>query len=320
MPEPTETSPYKPCFESIEALAAGQEQLAPGEAYEFYDDFLMRNGLDPTIYLSMAITSGGHKRNPALSIGEVISLNSEFGSLAAEALIKQFPILDKGDIVVPAELGKVKGWSQSDYLLFWAHTILGATPDVAQTIEERVLDTGTTQLEGFQNPELSDEQRWRDYESFTLAYARALRTIVQETPNARQELSPNNMQAALFILDEALSLGARAEGLFCRHLGIPPQFQLLDAWAIEAASQGFKEQIAELHTLGAVALGTDINLNPHRTWVGISRDSFETDIAFNAGLRKTGLENALSAKEWYTEHPGAQPTRHQGHRPVAFPA
>lgn len=318
MPEPTETSPYKPCFEAIEVLAS-QEQLTPGAAYEFYDDFLVQNGLDPTIYLSMAITSGGHKRNPELSVGDVISLNSEFGILAAEALIKQFPILDKGDIVVPAELGKVKGWSQSDYLLFWAHTILGATPDVALTIEERVLDTGTTQLEGFQNPDLSDERRWQDYESFTLTYTRALRTIVQKTPNARRELSPNNMQGALFILDEALSLGARAEGLLCRQLGIPPQFQLLDAWVIEAASQGFKEQVAELRALGAVALGTDINRNPHRTWVGISRGSFETDIAFKAGLRKTGLENALLAKEWYADHPGAQPARHQGHRPVAVP-
>jgi hypothetical protein len=308
-------TPYKPCFEDIERRAK-QEGLTPGTAYELYDNFLVEHNLDPTIYLSMAITSGGYKRDPELSVGEVVQFNSEFGTHAASALIRQFPVLEPADIVVPSELGKVAGWSQADYLLFWAHTILGATPNAALEIEQKMQQAGMLELPGFNNPDLDQQTRWFDYVNFINTYAHRLGDIMRGNLGMWSELKPNNMQAAIFILDHELSLGARAEEQLCRRLGIPPQVQILDSSVFVASDESFRVHVGELKKLGAAALGTQLNYQPVFTHVGISKSGFDTDIAFNAGMRKTGLMNALFAKEWYADHPGTRPARHQGHTPL----
>lgn len=58
----------------IEAL----QDCRPGQAYQEYRNFLDRHYLDPSIYLSMAITSGGFARDPELSFSEAMDRNGQW--------------------------------------------------------------------------------------------------------------------------------------------------------------------------------------------------------------------------------------------------
>lgn len=312
----TTISPYAAFFGVIEEFSK-QETLSTLDAYRFFDHLLVEYQLDPTIYLSMAITSGGYSRDSTLTIGEVINKNSEFGSLAAEALILQFPVFDKTDVVVPSELGKVANWSQADYLLWWSHVITGVDVDSAAEIEASMKESGVLNARGFVDASLDKDSRWKDYAAFALRYAKELRVVAAKRP-ATDKLQPNNVQAAIFILDKELSLGARAEALLCKLIGIPPQFQLLDTRVIDEASEAFRAHTRNLRALGASALGTSVNAAPDISFVGISSEVVSTDIAFMAGLRKTGLINALFAKEFYLANPERKPPRHNGHSPLSL--
>lgn len=307
-PEKQPTNPYLQAFRDIEH-AASQEGLDAQGAYEIYEAHLLKHGLDPTIYLSMAITSGGFARDSELEIGEVIERNSEFGTLARQALLHQHPELSEEDIVLPSDLGKVAGWSQSDYLLFWFHTITGLTADQARLISNNM--ASSLHYPGFTDKTLDKDQKWLDYQQFTDDYVRHLRSLIS---TEGRSLEPNNIQAMLMILDGDMSLGGRAEERLCRAIGIPPQYQYLDKATVEAIS-GFSDSTRTLREMGSSALGVATNPAGLR-FAGVGTESVRPDIAFGLGFRKTSLANALAAARFYSEEPETRPSRHNGHRPV----
>lgn len=298
---------YRRIFLAIET-AAQSEDLRPQAAYELYEEFLGEEGLDPTVYLSMAITSGGYAREDGLGIGEVISRNSEFGTLAKAALLRQHPELSEADVVLPSDLGKVRGWSQSDYLLFWFHTIVGLEAERAAWVSERM--SPALKYPGFVDKTLPVDEKWRDYAQFTQDYVSGLEEL---SDTHGRDLQPNNMQAMLMILDGSMSLGGRAEEALCRAIGVPPQQQLLDALVVERSAD-LHRATTELRTLGANAIG--LSLNPAGLqFQGWSTGPADPSLAFGLGFRKTGLANAIDAARYYRDHPGARPSRHQGHPP-----
>jgi hypothetical protein len=302
-------NPYRRIFLAIEA-AAQAEDLSPQAAYEIYEEFLLQEGLDPTIYLSMAITSGGYARDADLDIGQVITNNTDFGTLAKEALLRQHPELNEADIILPSDLGKVRGWSQSDYLLFWFHVIVGLEAEDAAKVSERMTDS--LEYPGFTDKTLPPEQRWSDYARFTRDYVRDLHGLKEEHG---RDLQPNNMQAMIMILDGDMSLGGRAEAELCRAIGIPPQQQMLDALVVSDTPE-LQMATTELRALGAHALGLSLN-PPGMQFVGWSAGPTNPNLAFGLGFRKTGLANAVFAADYYEKRPMARPPRHEGHQPLA---
>ena len=305
-------NPYREVFLAIEAMAETQN-LSPQAAYELYEEYLLRKELDPTIYLSMAITSGGYARDGELDIGQVITNNTDFGTLAKEALLRQHPELSEADIILPSDLGKVRGWSQSDYLLFWFHVIVGLNADDAAKVSEHMAES--LSYPGFTDKSLTPEQKWDDYARFTRDYVKGLRELAQ---GRGRDLQPNNMQAMIMILDGDMSLGGRAEAELCRAIGIPPQQQMLDALVVTDSPE-LQAATSELRALGAHALGLSLN-PPGMQFVGWSAGPTNPNLAFELGFRKTGLANAVFAADYYAKRPGSRPPRHGGHYPLTVPA
>ncbi len=300
-------SPYRPVFETMEAYAA-ERRVEPQEAYELYDDYLVDEGLDPTIYLSMAITSGGYARDKQLGIGEVIGKNSSYGDIAKRALLYQHPMFTEADIILPSEVGKMKGWSQSDYLLFWFHVMMGVEKDDAAVISEKI--TPTLALPGFTDSSLDHDVRWGHYKQLASEYRKLLIERAQEKGG---RLEPNNVQAMLMILDGEMSLGGRSEELVCRSLGIPPQINYLDTSTIDETA-GMSEHATTLNGLGANAMSSHINPSSLQ-FLGVGSGETDMSMARTLGMRKTGLINAILAAEYYAQHPTERPLRHQGHTP-----
>lgn len=211
-----QASPYEPIFKSIEIVP----DCSTAEAYEMYNVSLKIGSLDPSIYLSMAITSGGYARDGAVSAFEAIKMNGDYVSMVADVISKQYqPHIGLDDIVVPSDLGKVPGWGQADYLLFWAHVITGLDVAEAKKLDAAVQETGVTKLSGFFDKNISREDRWNDYKKLIDIYTDLFQEMGLGKGAAGAEL-PNNMQAVLLALDAQESLGVNAERYLCHRLGL----------------------------------------------------------------------------------------------------
>lgn len=289
-----EVSPYKMIFGVIED-AAQIADISPSYAYGIYDMMVGDRLLDPTVYLSMAITSAGFKRDPDLSFGEVLDKNTRYGSLAALAIIERYSNLDITDIIVPSELGKVRGWSQADYLLFWFHVISGVDYDAAVSIESSLRLSGLPSTPGFSDPSLTSAQRWGDYASLATKYADLFKNYYHVTP-------PSNIRAILFVLDKELSLGARAEDLLCRKIGIPPQNVTLTSDELERARPVFKGLVKDLSIIGATALGTHTRTGSPGAFSQSPLIDYDPGHLERLRMRPTGMFSAIEASYRYGRH------------------
>ncbi len=112
-----------------------------------------------------------------------------------------------------------------------------------------------------------------------------------------------------------MSLGARAEELLARKIGIPPQVQPLDVSLYPSLNDTYEKMTTELQSLGARALGTEWNTNDF-SYAGVS-EGITYPANFAGIFRKAGLMNAILTKEYYDLHSTSQPARHTSHRPIA---
>ncbi len=243
-----EVSPYKMVFGIIEDMAQ-MEELSPSEAYRAYRQMLYDRQLDPIIYLSISITSGGFSHEPGLIPEEAIALNSQFGSLAATVLTEEYPDLTIKDIIVPSELGKMKGWKQSEYLLFWFHIISGVDCETALEIEQKLKNRGYLDAPGLRDHSLSHLEKWDDYQRLATEYAELYIKLRHNEP-------PQNMRAVISVLDKEWSLGAQAEDVLCRKIGIPPQRSVIRKSTLAASAPEFLVMVGRLKAVGIAALGT----------------------------------------------------------------
>jgi hypothetical protein len=146
---------------------------------------------------------------------EVVARNAAHGDSIADVVVHQYASfgISKSDIIVPSTLGKVEGWGQGDYLLFWAHVICGIEPKDAAIIDEKVRQANVINLPGFSDKTLPRETRWLDYKSLMDEYINQLKTLPRP-------IHPKNIQSVFLILDEIESLGVNAERYLCHVLGL----------------------------------------------------------------------------------------------------
>lgn len=283
-------SPYEAVFHAIEQQAQ-DELVTPQTAYERYYEYLRSAQLNPSIYLSMSITSGGFARDTSLEFGQVLQQNSMFGSKMKASLLEEFPTLSAADIILPSELGKVQGWSQSDFLLFWFHVIVGVSPKDAGHVTEKM--SPIMQLPGFFDKTLSSDERWEDYKTFTETY---VQTVTQYIDERGAKLAPHNMASMIAILDGNLSLGGRAEDLLCRSLGIPVEWPVIKPESFRAHDT--LPMSRTLLELGANALTiTTLPHLPHYFEGSIIRRGAQNyELPKRGGFRKVGLDTVIYRK------------------------
>lgn len=202
---------YRPVFEAIEQAP----ECSTSRAYQLFRTFADEHPFDPSIYLSMAITSGGYARDEALAFPKVLTKNTAHGELISDVVAQQFSSIGikKSDIVTPATLGKVAGWGQADYLLFWAHVIAGVEPAEADSIDRAVRKSGVIERPGFYDKNIDKQNRWVDYKELIDCY-------VDQLDQLPVPLYPKNIQSMILILDPEESLGVNAERYLCHLLGL----------------------------------------------------------------------------------------------------
>ena len=108
---------------------------SPWFAYRQYCDSRREAGAErrADLYVSLAITSGGYRRDEAMPIPEVIAQNTDYGAALRE-LFESHGIASR-DIVIPSELGAMRNasWGQLDFLMLWFHAMAGLS--VVQALE-----------------------------------------------------------------------------------------------------------------------------------------------------------------------------------------
>ncbi len=216
MHETIEVSPYSDIFEHIEKV----QGISTFDAYLHYYEEVNRLGIDPSIYLSMAITSGGFARDESLSISESMQNNAKYAALLSDEIISQFqPELSRDHIVIPSELGKVDGWGQADYLLFWAHVITGLDPLEARTLDDILRNTNVMNNPVFYDKSLTIDERWEGYKALVDVYTKSLIDLGFAKGLNGAKL-PRNIQVMILALDPAESLGVNAERYLAYCLGL----------------------------------------------------------------------------------------------------
>lgn len=256
-------SPYQKVFESIEVTP----DCTTIQAYSLFYNRLSHSELDPSIYLSMAITSGGYARDPELTYGDILAKNGHYGSLVAETLSKQFVNIGilPTDILVPSDLGKVAGWSQADYLLFWAHVITGLDPYEAEQVDAAIHEAGTTKHAGFFNKQLPRDERWLAYKQLVDVYVEQFSILELGRGNSGAAL-PQNMQAVILALDPQESLGVNAERYLCHKLGLGEyvtQIKDVDNSAFKVVSDALASLGAHGLPAGSGDISGSINWDAH---------------------------------------------------------
>lgn len=212
---PKEAQPYKIIFTEIERTAP-----TPIGAYTHFRSAAKEHGLDPIFYTPMAITSGGFSRATDLSYGDIIQKNSEYADTVAENLVKAIPGSAPEDFLIPSQLGKVKGWGQADYLMFFMHTMAGLDPKEAAVIESEIGLEEIRGMPGFTDASLNQEMKWEQgYKNIPLRYMNLIRQHGFGKGENGTDL-PQNIQANILILDPQLSLGTNAERQMGDLLGI----------------------------------------------------------------------------------------------------
>lgn len=262
----------------------------------------------------MALTSGGYGRDELLTPFEAMRKNMDFSFAAAPEFLKQFPVIDPKEIILPSELGKVKGWNQADYLSFFFYMFTGAYPDVIREVDRKIQETGVRDLPSFTAP--AELRQKSDYDSLVWRTIRALEATLEKCNF--KAFGATNIQSGLFLNDMHGSLGTWAEGEFMRNIGIPPQICHMNADLVAAADQRYLDHREALHALGATVLGSDLNWGGV-AFLGVMSGHFNPNFASRAGFRKTGLMNLILADEYYKEHPERVPVRHGGNTPIKEP-
>jgi hypothetical protein len=100
----------------------GRDGLKGHEAYLAFIKQLGRHAGKYDTYFSCAITNGGYARDESLGYGEKIQLNTDFSLRMADELA-EYGEIDLARSVDAVALGKVEGWDQADYLVFFLNVM-----------------------------------------------------------------------------------------------------------------------------------------------------------------------------------------------------
>lgn len=215
---PTPPPPFRSSFLGLYTEIVTISPSVPGAiarvvAYEDQNDLAT-----PRVYVSTAITSGGYRRNNSLSLNEVISRNNHAALLIADELqANKAPHVTPYEVMLPVELGKVQGWKDTDYLLFYFAWLGGLTETGAAWLVEKLDEEAYREIrETADDRSKSNEERWPNYEIFADAAITQLAVAATRRGGKRSE----GADLLLQLIDFETSLGCRAEQLFADARGL----------------------------------------------------------------------------------------------------
>lgn len=211
-----EETPYRTILLEL-TDAANSAELDPYEAHVELRQHMGLRGLQLDAYGSSSITSGGHARNNDLQFSDVIARNTDTALDMCDELYKSKQ-LDPMSTIEAVTLGKVRHWSQSDYMTFWLATMAGlrwSGHGIAREIddfrlkfdqlcaENEDLDMGV-----YNDSTLEAKQRVSHYFEHANVFARSVQG---------SETEPVKKIAQL--VDPDTSLGAQTERVFAKLIG-----------------------------------------------------------------------------------------------------
>jgi hypothetical protein len=176
----------------------------------------------PDFYISTAISSAGHRREPELrppaGIPEAIRRNNITGSLILRELVESpSSLLEAGNVMAPTELGKVEWWSDLDYLGFYFAWMSGLSEEGAVWYFEQLRDPSYAEVFApAADRTLTNPERWPAYRAFTEI---AIAKVDQARTNPNRVRSPG-CRVLVQLVDVGESLGCRAETLFAEIQGL----------------------------------------------------------------------------------------------------
>ncbi len=241
MPDNLFVSSFRPVFADLE-----QGTITPSAAVQRALDFQELHHLrTPQIYVSTAITSAGYKRDTTLPTADVIRLNNE----AAQTLLTALhaggaPGIHPAELMVPTELGKVPGWKDSHYLIFYFSWLSGLSAEATAWVEGRIADpvlAPTLVIADDRNR--PNAERWPHYEQFV----NVLLTHLTVAAARRRGRVGDPSTTMLQLIDVQESLGCRAEDLFAEVNNL----DLLTLTLAEGLSGPVAEHIKRLSDLKA---------------------------------------------------------------------
>lgn len=215
--------PFLGIFEDLTEWA-NSNNASPLETYLRFRN--LRRNADPYLtqcpdYASTSITSGGHARRPDLNSKEVVDANTKTARSTLSLMAKQ-GTLNSRAVILPADLGYMPEWKQSDYMYLWSLVISGVdfsqTPKPSRRIRhfEQNLDN---QLENFEvdmdimnSRELSAQDRAKHYFKYAEAFAAAAKQASKDATRVRRIIN---------LVDPKTSLGCQTERILARILAIP---------------------------------------------------------------------------------------------------
>lgn len=206
---------FKPLYDDLTRV----DGLSVARALEMTAAFEEGRGLGvPAVYVSTAITSGGYARDKSLSRDEVIAANNRSGRLIAGSLNEtRDPVLAPDNSMLPTELGHVRNWKDSDYILFYFCWLSGLSVSATAWIEQQLegeiykdilADANKTKRENGER--VPNEERWPAYKVFVEVVLANL-TIAEARPGGRRA---ENCEFMLQLVDVDYSLGCRAEEMY----------------------------------------------------------------------------------------------------------
>jgi hypothetical protein len=218
---------WKPAFDDIVETGA-----SPDRAVEVMLDYGSANKMaTPTFYVSTAITSAGWRRHPDFEAPEKIPQAIEHNNRTTSTILGNLvenpeAIVSADSLMAPTDLGKVPGWGDTDYLIFyfaWAGglTASGASR-FASSFDQREYEPI---LLAANDRQANNDSRWPSYRVFTeIAITKLLLTETYPTSRAGEGAS-----TLLQVIDVEASLGCRAERLFADARGLDVIIPTLDS-------------------------------------------------------------------------------------------
>lgn len=175
----------------------------------------------PELYVSTAISSGGHYWNPVHdeNLGRIIDANNETATLfAAEVHDAMRDYFNPTNVMLPTELGKVyfnrasnAKWLDSDYMLFYVTWLSGlSVTGTVLLVEEMVKPMYSTLLDVMNGRDRPHDERWPSYQMFMEIVCSKI-SLVENQPRGRRSEGSHSL---IQLVDTNHSLGARAEALF----------------------------------------------------------------------------------------------------------
>ena len=172
----------------------------------------------PNVYVSTAITSAGYKRDRTLDEREVITRNGRAAEQVMTALeAYSAPRIRPATVMVPTELGWVKPWLDSDYLIFYFSWLSGLSAEGARWVAAQLAEPVYEPiLRVTDDRSRSNEERWPSYRVFTEILLANL-ALAEARPGGKRS---DGATVLLQLIDVDESLGCRAERLYAEARGL----------------------------------------------------------------------------------------------------